>query len=130
MRVIKKIIIIVVAFSLLYIFSYHDKNDSSQIIDITYINYLGEYEIKKYTNKLGIEKITNKLQWVSFYPVINYRLQESPTSCISIKYTDGSIKEFHMAGMFVMISTQQNGISEDNTKFYIVNPYTVKRIFK
>ena len=113
----------------LHIFSYHDKNESSMIVKVSYSNYLGEIIDKQYTSRNDIERLTKKLERINFYPISDYILQESPTGIIRIEYEDGSEKEFRIAGIFVLISTTKEKSDDKTVQSYIVNPIALKNIF-
>ena len=127
----KKIKIIVVIFAvlvILYIFSYHDINHVENIIDITYTSYIGEYKTQVYTDEYIIKSIVRKLHYINFYPISNYKFQESPTHCISINYQDGKVKKIRIAGMFVRI-VEEKDFYEQAKGVYLMNPFALNWIF-
>ena len=128
MKIIKIIVGIFTVWMLLHVLSYHDINNVENIIDIKYACYVGEYKTQVYTEAYDIKRITRKLQYINFYPISSYRLQESPTHSILINQQDGMVKKIRIAGMFVMI-VEEKDFHEKIKGFYVINPFALNWIF-
>lgn len=113
-------------------FSYNENFNCSEIEKVQYIQYLGEYKVKEYSDYEEVKNISEKLQKLRFYPCNEERLQESPTSSINVYYADGSEKKVSISGITALVKniTGNNDTSEENGVIYYINPISIKAIFQ
>jgi preprotein translocase subunit SecF len=123
------ILLLVILWTILYLVSYHEKNDYQQIESIQYSTTNNKY--KKFDTEIEIEKIEKEIRKINFYPSDCKQLQESPEILISIKYKNGTKKiiniDWYDAAMVMMES--DGSIIKDSGEFYHVNPLYVNYLF-
>lgn len=113
---------------LLYCFSYHEKNDYSEILSIHFtspskhIDCISEQDVKR---------MEHRIRKLNFYPCDSEYLPESPQYLILIKYKNGTIKRIDVSGYETLITvTSINGdIIEELSEFYYVNPLSLSLLF-
>lgn len=124
------IIILILIYFILNKSSYHVSIEYSDVLEISYTQYLGEYKNIKYTDKNEIKNIVKKIKHVNFYYSSMNQLQESPTSSILIKYSNGNEKLIYIAGFNVFITNESKNGDIEEIGFFFINPISIKRIFK
>ena len=129
-KIVLAIILIIFVLALLNLCSHHERVDSSNIVEIIYSTYLGEYESVRYADQQEIKALLNKLQCVNFYSQKEKMLHESPTISLTIKYVDGKKKNIDVAGISALITeiSAENKINTESSKFYYVNPLWIKML--
>ena len=121
-------VIVLLIITLLYCFSYHEKNDYSQVSTI-YCS--GPNRYIKCDTENEIKNMESRIRKLNFYPSDIEYLSESPEYSIAIVYKDGIKKQIDITGSEAVVYFHSNDGEEPQglPRFYYVNPLAVSLLF-
>lgn len=111
-----------------YCFSYHEKNDCSQV---STMYCTGPDKYIKCDTENEIKNMERRIRKLNFYPSDSEYLSESPEYSIAIVYKDGRKKQIDMTGSEAVVYFHSNDGEEPQglPRFYYVNPLAVSLLF-